>query len=115
MLHSLKVPVKRKESHIIPESGVHVCKCPGDCEWYIKIWQWFYFCLFSPLILDFLDVLKFDNTYSWTRSKEVLYSVKMLPPESDGTTPTDTEATPTPSVEQSSDIDNSSAAGQVVS
>ena len=26
------------------------------------------------------DVLKFDNSYSWTRSKEIFYSVKLLPP-----------------------------------
>ena len=25
-------------------------------------------------------MLKFDNTYSWTRSKEIFYSVKVLPP-----------------------------------
>jgi hypothetical protein len=24
--------------------------------------------------------LKFDNTYSWTRSKEVFFSIKVLPP-----------------------------------
>ena len=43
------------------------------------------------------DVLKFDNTFSWTRSKEVFYSVKVLPPESElsGATPNNTEATPT--------------------
>lgn len=28
----------------------------------------------------FADVLKFDNTYSWTRSKEVFFSIKVLPP-----------------------------------
>lgn len=26
------------------------------------------------------DVFKFDNSYSWTRSKEVFYSLKILPP-----------------------------------
>ena len=29
----------------------------------------------------YLDVVQFDNTYSWTRSKEVMYSVEVLPPE----------------------------------
>ena len=29
----------------------------------------------------YLDVVEFDNTYSWTRSKEVMYSVEVLPPE----------------------------------
>lgn len=28
-----------------------------------------------------LDILKFDNTYSWTRTKEVRYSVQSLPPD----------------------------------
>ena len=26
-------------------------------------------------------MLKFDNSYSWTRSKEVFYSVELLPPD----------------------------------
>ena len=26
------------------------------------------------------DVLRFDNTYSWTRTKEVKYSARVLPP-----------------------------------
>ena len=29
------------------------------------------------------DELKFDNTYSWTRSKELFYSVKVLPPDTE--------------------------------
>ena len=29
-----------------------------------------------------IDELKFDNSYSWTRSKELFYSVKVLPPDS---------------------------------
>ena len=27
------------------------------------------------------DVFKFDNSYSWTRSKEVFYSIQVLPPD----------------------------------
>jgi hypothetical protein len=67
------VPVQRTKSHIIPESGVHVCESPGDY------------------------VLKFENSYSWTRSKEIFYSVKVLPPESElsEATPLDAKATPT--------------------
>ena len=43
-----------------------------------------------------IDVLKFDNSYSLIRSKEVFYSVKVMPPESElsETTPLETEATP---------------------
>ena len=26
------------------------------------------------------DILKFDNSYSWSRPKELFYSVKLLPP-----------------------------------
>ena len=29
----------------------------------------------------YLDVVQFDNTYSWTRSKEVMYFIEVLPPE----------------------------------
>ncbi len=47
-------------------------------------------------IVFFADLLKFDNTYSWTRSKEVFYSVKVVPPETElpEITPSQTEATP---------------------
>lgn len=42
----------------------------------------------------YIDVLKFDNSYSWIHSKEVYYSVKVLPPNvlcwSHETTPTET-------------------------
>jgi len=31
--------------------------------------------------LFFTDVVRFDNTYSWTRAKEVYYSVQLLPPD----------------------------------
>ena len=34
------------------------------------------------------DVLKFDNSYSWTRPKEVFYSVKVLPPDTELPLPT---------------------------
>ena len=27
-----------------------------------------------------IDILKFDNSYSWARSKEVFYTIKLLPP-----------------------------------
>ena len=33
------------------------------------------------------DVMKFDNSYSWTRSKEVFYSVKLLPPDTELSVP----------------------------
>ena len=45
------------------------------------------------------DILRFDNSRSWTHSKKVFYSVKVMPPESESelpeTTPLETEATPT--------------------
>ena len=34
----------------------------------------------SCSVFFFTDVLKFDNSYSWARSKEVFYTVKVLPP-----------------------------------
>ena len=37
--------------------------------------------LFADVInFGFIDVLKFDNSFSWTRSKEVLYSIKVILP-----------------------------------
>ena len=32
------------------------------------------------LRISHTDVFKFDNSYSWTRAKEVYYSIKVLPP-----------------------------------
>lgn len=37
----------------------------------------------TPFLPSPKDVLKFDNSYSWTRAKEVFYSVKVLPPGTD--------------------------------
>ncbi len=34
-----------------------------------------------PYFFPSSDVVKFDNSYSWARSKEVFYSVKLLPPD----------------------------------
>ena len=31
--------------------------------------------------------MKFDNSYSWTRAKEVFYSVKLLPPDTELSVP----------------------------
>ena len=33
------------------------------------------------LLIILTDVLKFDNSYSWTRSKVVFYSIKVAPPD----------------------------------
>ena len=64
--------------------------------YFITIILTLFTCSLSIIII-IIDVLKFDNSYSWTRSKEVFYSVKVTPPESElpETTPTQTEATPT--------------------
>ena len=88
------MPVQRTKSHIIPESGVHVCESPGDCKFSRKSVLERKFLPVPPLLLD---VLKFENSYSWTRSKEIFYSVKVLPPESElsEATPLDAKATPT--------------------
>ena len=42
----------------------------------------------SSLLSSSADVLKFDNSYSWTRPKEVFYSVKVLPPDTELPLPT---------------------------
>ncbi|XP_064396571.1 SEC14-like protein 4 [Halichondria panicea] len=49
-------PVDRKECHIFPDSGAHVCEQTGT------------YCLV------------FDNSFSWTRSKQLYYSVEVVPP-----------------------------------
>ena len=42
-------------------------------------------------------MLKFDNSYSWTRQKEVFYSVKVLPPDTELPLPAIPEFDPTKS------------------
>ena len=44
--------------------------------------------IINPLVC--VDVLTFDNSYSWFHSKEVFYCVKVVPPELSETTPTQT-------------------------
>lgn len=42
--------------------------------WYIRLtlkWRWL------NLISIFLDILRFDNSYSWTRNKKILYNVEI--------------------------------------
>jgi hypothetical protein len=50
---------ERKTSHLIPQNGILVCETEG------------------------IYVLRFDNTYSWARTKEVKYSVTVLPPDTE--------------------------------
>ena len=77
----MQVPSQRANSHIIPEAGIHECTLVGTCKscdnhvtimHYLNNIYYMYMCT--------LDILKFDNSYSWSRSKEVFYSVKLLAP-----------------------------------
>ena len=61
-----------------------------SCRHYISLvprarggaWGWGY--SLHVIFSDFsTDVLKFDNSYSWTRAKEVFYSVKIVAPGSE--------------------------------
>ncbi|XP_060077261.1 SEC14-like protein 2 [Ylistrum balloti] len=52
------IPTERVTSHIYPGDGSVVCKTVGTY------------------------VIRFDNTYSWTRSKKILYSVDVMVPDS---------------------------------
>ena len=48
----------------------------------IMISHFYFFLISLSLCLCFSpDVLRFDNTYSWTRSKEVFYTSELLPPD----------------------------------
>ena len=74
-----QVPSQRANSHIIPEAGIHECVLVGTCKSHdnhVIMHQNLPFC--CPCIIK--DVLKFDNSYSWARSKEVFYSVKLVVP-----------------------------------
>ena len=36
----------------------------------------------NPFFLQ-ADVLKFDNTHSWTRARELFYTIRVLPPDTE--------------------------------
>jgi hypothetical protein len=52
------IPLRRVNSHLVPEDGMVVVQKPGKY------------------------VFKFDNTYSWYRTKRVMYKIEVIaPPE----------------------------------
>ena len=69
---------RRLESAYIP-LGIYYIHCmqyifPLSGEDWLKSTE------YSTNVFSLTDILKFDNSYSWTRSKEVFYSIKVLPP-----------------------------------
>ncbi|XP_065898687.1 SEC14-like protein 2 isoform X2 [Dysidea avara] len=54
-----KIPTERKDSHVAPETGVYTCTETG------------------------IYVVRFDNTYSWTKAKEVFYSIQLFPSDTE--------------------------------
>ncbi|XP_064392024.1 SEC14-like protein 3 isoform X2 [Halichondria panicea] len=53
------IPMRKADSHVVPEVGTYTCTAAGKY------------------------VVKFDNSYSWTRSKEVYFSIQVLPPNTE--------------------------------
>ncbi|XP_069136588.1 SEC14-like protein 2 [Argopecten irradians] len=51
------IPSKRVDCHMFPEDGSVIIQDPGTY------------------------VVRFDNTYSWTRSKKIYYIIEMLEPD----------------------------------
>lgn len=47
------IPTERRDCHMIPEEGSILCEKPG------------------------IYILRFDNSYSWTRNKKILYNVEI--------------------------------------
>ena len=108
-MYGLQVPMEKIS---ILESGLHICEYPGECMLYHRnVWQEINGLL--PHYNNIIDVLKFDNSHNRINSKEVSYSVKVIPPpqsETAGlglvkvvppqseTTPLKVEATPTQAV-----------------
>ena len=73
------MPSQRANSHIVPEAGMHECILVGTCKSHDSHVITNMYVHHNLSLLD-IDVLKFDNSYSWARSKEVFYSVKLLAP-----------------------------------
>ena len=69
------VPLCRVDSHVFMEDGEIVCTQAATCKFY-KIFSFFsYF-----KILFFVDVIEFDNSFSYLRSKTVHYSIHVEDP-----------------------------------
>ena len=82
--------MKRRNSHVIPESGFYICEVTGTCEsqhMHIaislteRVGSDHMHTHHSTIFLT--DELKFDNTYNRKHSKELFYSVKVVPPDTD--------------------------------
>ena len=103
----------RRDSHVIPESGFHTCDTAGTCK-AVLLPLLFLQSSHTHLLFLYIDVLKFDNSYSWMRSKAVFHSIKVLPPDTDlcsphETTPIQTETTPTQTEATSTQADHSAS------
>ena len=92
---------ERVNSHMVPENGEMPCPEPGTCKLpsYTIHVHWTYICthinfvyihieggrLFnsinSMLLRCVVDVLRFDNTYSWVNAKKLQYLVEIHNPD----------------------------------
>lgn len=80
------VSTKRVQCHMVPENGSYTCDRLGTCKpchnmrlaasTFIN--QPFLHCFAA-----FVDILKFDNSYSWTKGKTLSYNVEVLAEDED--------------------------------
>ena len=65
------VPLSRIESHLVMEEGEITCDVPGKC-----INNDFQIIDFNLLtIFDFVDIVEFENSFSFFRTKRVYYQI----------------------------------------
>jgi hypothetical protein len=75
----IMLPRDRVDSHQKIEAGEIVCIYSGKCKWFQNSGKTnFEFTHFSKSLLD---VIEFDNSYSYFRSKKLCYSIDVIKSE----------------------------------
>ena len=74
-----EIPVKRFTCSRVPEDGQFVAELAGTCT-YIACTKFSCTLLSVSACLLSIDVVCFDNTYSWLRMKKVMYVIEVLDP-----------------------------------
>lgn len=70
------VPKEKVESNLIMEEGEIICFSPRICEYHFTNQKKWLLTILSIEIFN-LDVLRFDNSYSYFRSKTVWYWINL--------------------------------------
>ena len=73
------LPTNKVESHLVMEEGEITCESKGECKFcHVLNKEIIVNC--AMCIFFYPDVVEFDNSFSFIKSKKVRYSIVVLPP-----------------------------------